>query len=424
MKNIQIPDRNIFDEKAKVFSQTRFGKRLAEKYSPKPYEERRRGLYYFAWIASFFCNSVAIITGSTFVFSYALGLVAKLPEAMLLAGLFSGLILIGIETLKQLLVPNLFQDCFQYGWKASYYLRLIAICGLIAVSTGFNYYGGFDLVEVATTTPKLDTAILKNSDIVRNEYTPRIKEAERVAEKYRKSKLWNGRLSDDNAITYNNLIALKSKLENQFLAKLDSLEAFNDRATATVKQENQDKIKDHENKVKTKGRGLAGFSVACELLFILFCWYRERYEYKTATQYANIDDKETTTQNTGSHFNNGGLNGQNKKTEANGTAFPIGFYTEEQRMKQQNEDTENNNSLVFTRSYKKTAYTDTHTIEHNGRRYRLTDIERFYRTYRNRLQQSENSGDTDTAERRRKQLDYWENRRSELLEKINQASQG
>ena len=79
--------------------------------------------------------------------------------------------------------------------------------------------------------------------------------------------------------------------------------------------------------------------------------------------------------------------------------------------------------LVLTKHYTKTKYLDTFTIEHKGKRYRLADVERFMRTYRNRLKQSEQVGDTKTAENRRKQLDYWKGRRAELLEKIEKADQ-
>ena len=442
MEKIKVPDQNTFDEKAKAFAQSRLGRKLARKYTPKPYEERRRGLYWFAWVASFFCNVVAIVTGSTFVFAYALGLVAKLPEPVLWAGLLAGVILVGIEALKQLLVPDLFQDWFQYGWKGAYFLRVGAIAGLIAVSTGFNYFGGFDLAGVVATPPQFEAPTLKNADQVRKEYSPKIEGAAKAAETYRQNKLWNGRLSDDNAAVYRDLLAEKSKLEKQLLAKLDSVEVFNDRATAAAKQEHAEKVKTHESKTEVKGRGLAVFSVVCELLFILFCWYRERYEFKTATQYATIEDDDpddgTPPTNTGHSqnltttppLNTTQSNGQPSNTTATVGRLPIGFYTDEQRREQQGtatqtqpkSNTDGGKLLVLTKTYTETNYLDTFTIEHKGKRYRLTDVERFCRTYRDRLKQSERSGDTDTAERRRKSLTYWESRRAELLEKIEKAA--
>ena len=78
--------------------------------------------------------------------------------------------------------------------------------------------------------------------------------------------------------------------------------------------------------------------------------------------------------------------------------------------------------IVLTKSYKDTEYLDTFTIEHRGKRYRLADVERFCRTYRDRLKQSEKEGNNNTARSRRTQLEYWEGRRRELVAKIDEAA--
>ena len=421
MENIRVPDKNAFEERAKVFSDSKLGRRLARKFTPKPYEKKRRGLYITAWVGSFFCNMVAIITGSTFVFAYAYGLLAKLPEPVLWAALLAGIILVGIEALKQLLVPDLFQDLFQYGWKPSYFLQVIGIVILIGTSTSFNYFGGFDFAGAVTAPPEMVKAELKNADDVRREYQPKIDKAEKEAEQYRQNKLWNGKLSDANGVTYAKLLGDKKLLERQMLAKIDSVEAYNDRANSGAKAEHERKIQEHEAKTQVKGRGLALFSVVCEFLFIAFCWYRERYEYKTATQYAEIEPDEeleiqTQIRALGTPPPQQHSNGNGVKNEAT-QRRPIGFY---QGNTTQDQDGE---LIVLTKSYKNTEYLDTFTIEHNGKRYKLSDVERFCRTYRDRLKQSERAGDTNTATRRRTQLEYWESRKQELLEKITQAGQ-
>ena len=433
MEKIKVPDKNTFEEKAKQFSQSKLGRRLSDKYTPKPYEERRRGLYIFAWVASFFCNLVAIVTGSTFIFAYALGLVAKLPEPMVWAGLMAGVILVGIEALKQLLVPDLFQDCFQFGWKSGYFLRVGAIAALIGVSTAFNYFGGFDLVGATTTPPQYQEPGLKSSDQVRREYQGKVDQAGKEAEQYRQSKAWHGKLNDDDATAYRGLLADKKKLENQMLAKLDSVEAYNDRATAGAKAEHKKAVEVHENKTSVKGRGLAVFSVVCEILFLFFCWYRERYEYKTATQYATLDDDDLegddtehkkSQPTTPPQLNSNATNGIKNKVER----LPIGFYTQTQRQEQMNAtsgtQTQEGELIVFTRSYTNTKYLDTFTIEHNGKRYKLADVERFIRTYQERVKQSEQAGHKDKMETRRERLEYWKSKRAELLEKIERVSQG
>lgn len=426
MEKIKVPDKNTFEERAKAFAESRLGRRLARKYAPKPYEQKRRGLYVMAWVGSFFCNLVAVITGSTFVFAYAFGLMAKLPEPILWAALVAGVILVGIEALKQLLVPDLFQDWFQYGWKPGYFLQVAGIVVLISASTAFNYFGGFDLVGVASTPPLLEKPELKNADAVRKDYQPKIEQAAQEAEQYRKSQTWNGKLSGQSAKAYQKLLEHKKQLEGQMLAKLDSVEVYNDRATATTKTEYKEKLKVHEARTQVKGRGLAVFSVVCEFLFLVFCWYRERYEYKTATQYAGFGDEEdaepqkhidgSTTLPYEQHSNgkSNGITGQVTQRR------PIGFHRDALRSKP--ESPTQSEVIVLTKSYNNTEYQDTFTIEHKGKRYRLSDVERFCRTYRERLEQSEREGNTNTARSRRTQLEYWEDRRRELIQKIQQVS--
>ncbi|MBL7815696.1 MAG: hypothetical protein JNL70_11825 [Saprospiraceae bacterium] len=421
MEKITVPDKNTFEERAKAFSESQFGKRLAQKFEPKPYEKKRKGLYLFSWFGSFFCNIVAIITGSTFVFAYVMGLVAKLPEPMIWATLISAIILIGIEILKQLLVPDLFQDWFQFGWKSSYFFQVLGIIALIGISSTFNYFGGFDFVGAVTTPPSMEEPKLKSVEAVKREYQPKIDQATKEAELYRQSKTWKGKLSDNHATTYRQLLEDKKQLERKMLAKVDSAELFNDRANATVKSEHQENLKKFEAKTQVKGRGLALFSVVCEFLFIVFCWYRERYEYKTAIQYASINEETQKPVNTLvsniaplPQQSNGSSNGVKSETSQR---RPIGFYPQEKV------PDKNSELIVLTKTYKNTdtAYLDTFTIEHNGKRYTLRDVERFCKTYKERLEQSEQKADTETAARRRTQLSYWENKKQELIAKIEMA---
>ena len=450
MENFSLPDRNIFDEKSKEFTRSSLGKRLASKYKPKPYEEKRRGLYLVAWIGSFFCNMVAVVTGSTFLFGYALGLTKSLPGSVALAVSITAIILVGIEALKQLLVPDFFQDYNQF--KKVNYLQGIAIVGLMCISTVFNWLGGFDVTTQLSTPPPYIEPTLKGSDQVRADYQPRIKQAEQEAEQYRSSKLWDGRLSDDNAKEYSDLLDSKRKLEKVMLSKLDSVEAYNDRVTAKAQQEHKEQVEQHELKTAMRGRGLAWFSLVCELGFLFCCWYREHYEYKTAKQYATIEETEplspTPPENkndqeknqrrevkhtkatpiNGSGFKPGNHNGS---SGLNQTRSPIGFKTQTQRELEQAfeaEDTDTSEKeIVFT-----TRYADTYTVEHNGKRYRLVDVNRFIRTYKDRHRQAVKrvqEAKTQTQKTKRKeteqgrlgQWEYWKGKRAELLSKVKET---
>jgi hypothetical protein len=67
------------------------------------------------------------------------------------------------------------------------------------------------------------------------------------------------------------------------------------------------------------------------------------------------------------------------------------------------------------------VFLDKYTIEHNGKRYKLSDVNRFVKTYSDRYAESIQRNDTATAEGRKIQLDYWNGRKAELLEKIKKA---
>lgn len=421
MTKLIIPNQNYFDERAKQFSQTALGEKLQRKYTPKPFEERWKTLYVSAWIGSFFCNVVAIITGSTFVFSYALGLVARLPHPFLIAGAIAGITLIGLEALKQITVPALFQDANQYGFKKGYVGRLFFILMIFGVSFVFNYFGGFDFIEVVSTPPQYVEPKQKDISKIRLEYNGLIKQAEQTAENYRNSKMWKGKLSDIHAKIYAGLLQKKQSLTERMLAKIDTADNWNDATIRDAKKDFKEDVSEHKTKLKNKGNGLAWFSVGCEFLMILCFWYREFYEWQTAKQYGQIknftpDDtwqKTTTPQDNETNATNiteqetlpqtRDIETQKSKGVVNTTRYN---YTTTQKTQTQGTDTR----LLFL---------DKYTVEHNGKRYKLGDVNRFINTYTGRYNESLSRGDTSTAESRKVQLEYWKEKQVELLEKIS-----
>lgn len=420
MSKLIIPTQNFFEEKAKVFSQTALGEKLQRKYTPKPFEERWKALYLAAWIGSFFCNIVAIITGSTFVFGYALGLVAKLPNPEAFAVVIAFISLIALEILKQITAPILFQDFNQYGFKKSYIGRIAFILGIFGISFVFNYLGGFDFIATVTAPPQYQTPKQKDIERVRSEYGGLIKQAGENAENYRVSKLWKGKLSDTHASIYRGLLGKKQALSEKMIVKIDSVEAWNDAETREAKQDYRAATSDHKTKLQKRGKGLAWFSVGCELLMILCFWYREFYEWETAKQYGQVKNF------TPSHD----TDTQEGNTE--GSAPP----TTQARKQQRNTEPPNTGeNIVSTIKYNYTTkptqdtggadtdlvFLDKYTIEHNGKRYKLSDVNRFVKTYSDRYTESIQRNDTATAQGRKTQLDYWQSRKSELLEKIKKA---
>lgn len=419
MSKLIIPTQNFFEEKAKGFSQTALGEKLQRKYTPKPFEERWRMLYLSAWIGSVFCNVVAIITGSTFVFVYALGLVAKLPHPNLFAFSIAFVVLIGLELLKQITVPTLFQDFNQYGFRKSYIGRIVFILGIFGISFVFNYFGGFDFIANVTAPPEYQAPKQKDVEKVRSQYNALIKQAGENAANYRSSKLWKGKLSDQHASVYRSLLEKKQSLSEKMIAKIDSVEAWNDAEARDAKQDYKTATSDHKSTVQNRGKGLAWFSVGCEFLMILCFWYREFYEWETAKQYGQVKNfaPSQDTQDDEGNTESSPPPTQAQKQQPN-TAPPdtgkeivstIKYnYTTKATQHTGNTDTD----LVFL---------DKYTIEHNGKRYKLSDVNRFVKTYSDRYAESIQRNDTATAEGRKIQLDYWNGRKAELLEKIKKA---
>ncbi|MFN0200708.1 MAG: hypothetical protein ACKVTZ_04275 [Bacteroidia bacterium] len=419
MSKLIIPTQNFFEEKAKGFSQTALGEKLQRKYTPKPFEERWKVLYFSAWIGSFFCNIVAIITGSTFVFVYALGLVAKLPNPEFFAFIIAFMSLIGLEILKQITVPTLFQDFNQYGFKKSYIGRIAFILGIFGISFVFNYFGGFDFIANVTAPPLYQTPKQKDVEKVRNEYNALIKQAGENAEKYRLSKLWKGKLSDNHAGVYQKLLGKKQNFSEKMIAKIDSVESWNDSEIREAKQDYKSATSDHKDKLQNRGKGLAWFSVGCEFLMILCFWYREFYEWETAKQYGQVknftpsQDTDTEEGDTGGSVPPTQSRKQQKNTAqpdtGKGIVSTIKYnYTTKATQGASDTDTD----LIFL---------DKYTIEHNGKRYKLSDVNRFVKTYSDRYTESIQRNDTATAQGRKTQLDYWQGRKIELLEKIKRA---
>ena len=75
-----------------------------------------------------------------------------------------------------------------------------------------------------------------------------------------------------------------------------------------------------------------------------------------------------------------------------------------------------------TQQKTKTVYlADKHTIEHKGKRYTLRDVNNFVSIYETRVNDALEQGKQRLASSRASVLDYWLNRREELLD--NQPNQ-
>lgn len=448
MQKIEISRTNVFDERANEFANSKLAHRLQEKYKAKPYEERRKVLYTLSQVGSWICNGLAVVASASFVFGFCYSLLAKVefvPYPTAVAVLLALGSLVFIEGLKRATVPDLFKDVFQYGFKGAYFVRVFAIVALVGISTFFSFKGGHEFVELVMHPPTYAEPVEKTADAIRERYKSKVSDAKKTAETYRQSKLWHGRLSDDNATEYKRLLDNVAKLENEENSEIQALQAENRETKRLARVDFEAGQKEYESKLQKRGAGFAGFSIFGEILFILFVWFMERYDYKTATQYAvlAVEEQETITTNgtdtplqaTGTtnttiHTQPPPQNNQNGQHVTSPRNFserrPIGFYTQAQKTAQNllqhpTQMAQNPPQVEQTAGSTVIVYDDRHTILHKGQkvkeRYTLARVRNYQKTYAERERKAREQGKTAVADHNAERVRYWKEKEKELLAK-------
>lgn len=407
---IELPTSNTFEEKSKEFYQSKLAQRLKKKFEPKPFEENYKTVYLIALITSYCCNTFSILTASTFTFSYLYSIFVKLPYPVLWAVIFSGIVLILIEALQRIITPKLFKNSLQFGFKISSLVKVAIILSLSGLSIFFSYNGGFDVVEKLTNPPTYTKPDLQNIEQIRKEYKSLIADAGTDAKDYRDRKLYLGRLSDKHAKAYRELLEKKSTLQTKMLDKINLVETQNAKTLANAKSEHTTALEGYRSSVSVKGGGLALFTIVAQLLFFVSIFFMEFFDYKTASQYAiitakNYDSKASFLEADYKPFSANGSN-----TKQADIRNQIGYKTSNTKEPQ--------DQLVQKETYKtKTVLIqDKHTIEHNGKRYTLNDVNNFINIYSNRVKEAQKKGKFDLAASRNKTLDYWETQKQKLIE--------
>lgn len=448
MQKIEISQSNVFDEKAKTFSNTQLAQRLQEKYRAKPYEERRKNLYYLSLILSFFCNGLAIVASASFVFAFIYALVHSfMPYPIFVAIGITMLLLCIVEFAKRETTPELFKDIFQYGFKSSYFIRIFAIFGLISLSTLFSYKGGHDFVELVMKTPSYEAPQEKDNKEIQERYKAQIQQAKENAESFKKSRTWKGKLAEHDSKQYEKLLLKVTALSEQQNKETQSINEQNKIAVEHARKDFESSTEQYKSKLESRGTGFAMFSIFGEIVFIFCVWFMERFDFKTATQYAVLQQTEnTTTEATQEKEKEHKQQSQVKVERAlpysepkqdgqvihnsitsdikQENTLPIGFYQNgrEQAEKLLQQVTQQTTEATQQPSMTKVVLDDRYTILHKGskttQRYTLARINNIITTYQERIYTANEKGKIVTAERNKKTLQYWQGRKQELLQKI------
>ena len=444
MEKIEISTTNVFEERAKEFANTKLAQRLQEKYKAKPYEERRKVLYWLSIAGSWLCNAVAVVASASFVFGFVYSLIAKveaIPYPTAIASFAALCVLVFIEVLKRVTVPEFFKDVFQYGFKGSYYTRLVAIVALVSVSTYFSYRGGHEFVEIVLNEPTYEAPTEKTAQDIQNRYKSKIADAKKTAEIYRNSKLWRGRLSDKDAREYKKLADNVALLESQENAEIQAMENDNREARKLARADYESTKLEYKARLKKRGSGFAGFSIFGELLFILFVWFMERYDYKTATQYAVLaaeaaqnaaatqPQAQVVYQMIQPAQNEHHVPQNGQPTAPNNSVIerrPIGFYINGQKdpqnlLQQPTQATQQLETEAGNAQSNIIVYDDRYTIKHEGertvQRYTLARVRNYQKTYTERAKRATEQGKHKVAQHNAGKVVYWQEKEKELLEK-------
>lgn len=469
MKNIHLPDQNVFEEQSKAFFESKLAKRLQKKYQAKPFEEEYQLLYYVAIATSYFANLLSALTASTWLFSYVFSIVFELPYPFLMACGFTGFTLLGLEALQRFLAGKFFKTRLQYNEESTYTssLRglLFGTVTIASISILLSFMGGFDLVQTVTSPPVYQEPVLEDIASVRSHYQNLVNEADKTATDYYNRRRYKNRIATEDASKYREYLDKKIAYQDSLLHAVTSVQNRNVAAKAKAEQAFEEVLVTYESKLTSKGTGLGGAAVLFILLFYISMWFIEYYDYKTASQYAMpvsaeaelsptlpvVDTENSKTDSTENVLTIEDLqeqintlkqqtpplplpstNGVPKDGELNTPSpessgkLPIGFYTERQR-EDQTEDLFKQFPEVFKQTELREAeiaYKDVFTVAHKDfktgklRHLNLGNIENMIDIYTERLKEAEQGSSDKVVDNRKQKLDYWNRKKQELLHKI------
>ena len=402
MKNIAINQSNEFDARTKEFLNSKLAQRLAKKYTEKSYEERYELIYHIANIVSFLCNGVSAITASSFVFAYIYSIVHSLPYPAILSLIFTGFILITVEILQRVLAPRFVQNWLQYNAKSLVLVLLV----LSTFSICLSYMGSPDFINIITKEPIYEAPVLTDVATIKSDYREQINAAKSDAEDYRQTKAWKGRLSDDNAKVYKELLDKVALLRDQMIEKVNDMDATNQALVAESKDTYQAALLEYQSQTEVKGAGLGIVAILSQLIFYLCIWYLEYFDFRVASQYSipihsHKDEGRTT--------NNDFFNGNNHSDTS----------TLDTDMLDEIEAAEQKTLPASTHTID-----DLYTIEHTSfkdgtkKRYNLQQLEGFISIYTKRLAEAQAAKDAIKIISRKESLQYWGGLKQEWADKI------
>lgn len=397
-------------QKQQEFLKTPIGKRIGEKFIPKPFHKVYQPVYQICLYGSYICNTFSVLTASTFVFSFIYSTLYSVPLAMLWSGIISTCLLLGIEGLLRFFAPLFFRQYLIKRKAVKLWGIGIVIFLLCATSTSFSYFGGFDLVNTVMNKPEWEEPKLDDVTKVEIQYNKLIKDAANDAEEFKKSKLYYGRLSDKNASTYKKLLDEKAELREDMITAINSTKMENKNKIKTAEKAHKLAMENYKNDTKSKSGSLGHFSVILQILFLIAIWFIEYYDFKVA-QYYKLISVSPKTENRLTTI----ISPTKMKTITGGNNQKNNVTRSKNKNKKQPQTSVKQGSKVKTKTVYKAPIL---MVSHKGKQYNLREVNNFVRIYENRFNEAVGANKNKLAISRKQRLDYWKTKQKELLAKL------
>ncbi len=254
---------NAYDETFEAFQETALYGKLKEKFTPKPYYVRYRGLRKLALVASYAFNVLSATTASMAVYFF----MVKFQQSLLLAGGITVVFMVLLELAKRMTGSNFIRGIFQYRKPPIGMLTVLS--GLVILSVVFSYTGSKKMIHEFVPEP-----VLVNADSLTAPHKAEIVKIDGQIEKARGT-TYKGTTTRTSQQTIN-LLTDQRKIIQGHVFEIEREVREENRATMQTFLENNE----------GRASKFALFTLICELFFLMSLFYLEYYDFRSFGEFA------------------------------------------------------------------------------------------------------------------------------------------
>ena len=145
--------------------------------------------------------------------------------------------------------------------------------------------GSPSAIRLAEPPPPLHVASLENLQEIESQYKTKKETARNIAESFRESKEWRGRLSGENGTKYHSLLAEVNRLENERSTKKEEARKRNEAEIKRIQGANDLQKAEYLTKTSSRGFALGIISFFCYCFFFGSLYWMEKYNYNCYSQF-------------------------------------------------------------------------------------------------------------------------------------------